>query len=454
MLFSNAETRTESGLGLAGRLLLAGTVWLGACGNAPEDSSPVIKVVAAAVDLRSLVRVQAASDDSLWLVWSQAATGGETVTGARVDATTGLVSRGTVSPAPSDGARQAQIVIAGAVPLVAWLEITGAETRAQVASWSGVDWTIEKTLSSVAGFYDLPRLTAGHAGEAHLTWAENSTTGGSRLLASRRVAAGSWSAPTVIRSSPGTFAGAARLAPDPDGELMAVWAEPIAPATAGPPWALWAARFDASSGAWTSAVQLDSDTALDAQLAAYDSEQWMALWLRVEPSSTRRALWATRFVSGAWDRTATRVDTAAFEDPAEPALSWSGAALHAAWTADAADFSARRSVRAAKFDRFSNQWTSPALVNPLSASLPAGPHLQHARDGRAGLSWGTQSGAGDPSFAQSDAGGSWKPAIRLEQSAFNGNAPDLTALASGGWATTWYRSRGDGTFDIVLRRVP
>jgi hypothetical protein len=70
------------------------------------------------------------------------------------------------------------------------------------------------------------------------------------------------------------------------------------------------------------------------------------------------------------------------------------------------------------------------------------------------MTWGTQSGGGDPSKAQSEAMGTWKLPFRLKHSGVNGNSPDLAPLAAGGWAAAWYRTRTDGRLDVALRRVP
>lgn len=434
------------------KICLVGSLCCGAaggvvsCGGSSPDQPAPVQIVATDLALTSVVKVGASSDGSIWLIWTESAGANDVVTAARVDAM-GRVTRSTLATVAGGHASEPQIVIAGTTPVVSWTEQRGG-TRGLVAAWVGQRWVIEQTLGSFATVIGTPQLTAGGASEAHVTWVEYLSAGGTRLLDARRSAGGTWSAPTVVRTTP-MLLQPARLALDADGVALAVWTETISAPTVATTYALLAAPFDPALGQWADPVTLDT-VGTAPRIESCGTRDWVVAWRRADSPADRGSVMARRLAGGFW-RTPVRVDTATDEDPVEIALASSNGSLQIAWTAAASDILRGRNVRAAKFDCAGGQWSAPSLVTGFSPALPSGLDLEVSTLGRAALVWGTQTGAGDPALARSD-GTRWQAPFALEDGTLHGNAPSVAALG-GGWVAAWYRFGNGGKLDVVIRRV-
>ena len=349
-----------------------------ACSNSSEPLAPL--VVASDVALQSPARIETSSDESAWLVWTEvSASGDSTASAARVDASD-RVTRWTLSAPPSNQAFEAQIVIVGDRPLVAWVEDNGNDRQHRVASWNGLTWMSEQP-PPVNGFlFDLSRLSAGPAGEAYLSWSEMSDTGGSRLLAAQRTVDGTWSSATTLASSASPYSQSPRIAVDSDGRAMAVWLQRLTPANSDALFALRAARFDQIAGTWNDAVELDAG-AWAPDIARCGAGEWVALWIRSDGFGARQSLWARRFSAGVW-QASVRIDTAPDEDPGPIAVDSAPRSIRAAWIANTVETFIRRGVRMASFDCGAGQWSPPVLVREPSLSLAVSVQLKHASDGR------------------------------------------------------------------------
>jgi hypothetical protein len=358
----------------------------------------------------------------------------------------------------SYAARMSELVVAGATPVVTWLELdaAGNEWRIRVAAWNGHAWVIEQTLAPPSGGARSSRLLATAAGDVHLIWQEDLSASESRLVWRRRAAGGAWGAPQIVRTAPSDtrlLLDRGGAAVDPDGAVMLVWPEaPVSASTVPQPETLRGARFEPGSASWAAMETLDSGDRYVASVSPWGHGGWVTVWLGDAPGG-RRALRAKRFLGGAWEADSVRVDTEAAEDPYDMALSTAGWGSRVVWTGTLADDSARRGVRSAQLAASAGAWSVPALVSEPSAAQPSRPRLQSQADGGTLAVWGTLSGNGDPWMARADATGAWIRPQRLEADGVFGNGPEVASVGSNGWAVAWARARIDSRQDVVIRRV-
>ena len=424
---------------------------LSGCGG-ESQSDPSFQTVIASVPLVIAPRLAASQDGSTWLLWIEGDSNTQSLNAARVDSS-GSVSRTTLASQVAGALRGQQVLVDGTTPVVAWREYGNSGIfQAHAAAYINGDWKVELTVGpAVQGDVQLIPLVSGGAS---LVWQQIDVSGQTQLASSQRSPSGIWSQPEVIRNGPlGSTVSAPRQASGEGGSVTTLWTEaPTSVDGTLQPQVLWASQYDRANGAWGPPVTVDAGQiyySLD--IASTGNGTWLAIWLSGDPFQ-RTAARSKRWTNGAWDVTASRVDTGQDAQLNEVALASKNSLAYLAWIGQAADLSSG-SVRAANFDAATGRWSTPSLVGASEVGYPVSLRAQTDGAGTAGAVWSVSQGSGGPFLASTDASGAWSAGSQLDLQSV-GNAPDLSFFSAKDVVTTWYRPLASQNLaDVVVRRL-
>ena len=298
----------------------------------------------------------------------QGTSGAESINSARVDAS-GSVSKIPVTTSPAVQQRVSQIVMVGTTPAV----VDGASRRTSrrsstgVASshrarryretfasfpfpvarprWCGLPWTVRVATKS---FHRSARRAA--SGRPRLSCEPSLLAPLSmRRLCRRRT-------PVDLHSPSGRSAPACRLT------------RPLCRR----PW--WTSSYDPASAAWSAPSQVASGAFyFRPDVASTGNSTWIAVWLSGD-ASVRTSVLSKRFVNGAWDSAASRIDTGQESQLQSVDVAARNSRAYVVWSGQTADASLA-SLRASSFNASSGTWAAPSLIGAASG-YPVSVHLQ------------------------------------------------------------------------------
>ncbi len=421
-------------------------------GTTAPGPAPAYMTVIESVPLIIAPRIAAGPDGVAWLAWTEGGPGRESLAAASVDRT-GRVSRSALSPELEGAQRDAQIIVRGSTPVVAWRAYTAAGVRVRAAAPVNGVWTDE--FDAGASYDGGVHLLPLRDGSASLVWQQGELMGAPALMAARRSAAGVWSSPVRVAGMPlGMVMGAPRQAEAPDRSLALIWTEARRETSSTlEPQVLMMSRLDPASGSWGTPAPVDSDNGpyyYHYDIAATAQSGWMVVWITGTPDR-QPALLSKRWAGGAWDTTPARVDLGEDHTLRDLALGASDAEIHITW-AGLPEFTSPATLRAARFDGARGVWSAPSLLGSAARGYPQQPRLVSAGSGSAVVAWSVQDeGNAGPFLTSLSTTGRWAAPSVLEPGR-DGFAPDLALFEARDLATAWYRYTPLGRLEIVVRR--
>jgi Bacterial Ig-like domain len=304
-----------------------------------------------------------------------------------------------------------------------------------------------------------PVVATDVTGNAIAAWSEDDGNFTYNVYAARFAAAqGSWGPATLIQTVLGETAQSPQVVMDADGNGMVVWQQYTGPSLS---MAVYAARFDASSESWASAVQLDSGTgARGPQVALDASGNAFAVWEQASAGSLGQvasARWSRS--SGAWSAAQVIQPSTLSGGNAQLAVAPNGDAT-VVWTQ--LESNGTITIQAARRSASSGAWSTPVALTPATgASSGRWPQAQADPAGNVIALWYQHQGAGVYSVdaARFDAAsGQWSAPAHIEtlQTALSYSpyswAPSLVVDAAGNATAAWARDDGSGVHNAFQAR--
>jgi|UPI0006470C8C hypothetical protein len=303
-----------------------------------------------------------------------------------------------------------------------------------------------------------PAITTNATGNAIAAWTENTGNFVFNVYAARFVAAqGIWGPATLIQTVSGQTAQSPRVVLDADGNGTVAWQQ-----YSGPDLnlAIYAARFDAGSGSWKSAVQLDPGTgANNPQLALDASGNAFAIWEQASNNAVAQiaaARWSQS--SGAWDAAQVVQSSTLRGSNPQIAVAPNGDAT-IVWTQTEAN--GTLTIQASRRKAGTGAWSTPIALTPATGVNGGNwPQAQADPAGNVIVLWYQYRGNGLYSVdaARLDpATGQWSAPVQVEalQPVFTNPfawAPTLVIDAAGNATATWGRDVGNSVYNAFQAR--
>ncbi len=296
-----------------------------------------------------------------------------------------------------------------------------------------------------------PVVAADGTGNAIAAWSEDIGNSVYNIYAARFAAAqGSWGPATLIQTVLGQTAQVPQVAMDVDGNGTAVWQQYTG---SGVSLAVYAARFDASSDSWRSAVQLDPGVgASNPQVAVDASGNAVAVWEQGMNGATVQIA-ASRWSqsSGAWSAAQVIQPSTLRGSNPQIAVAPNGDAT-VVWTQ--AEPNGTLTIQASRRRSVTGSWSEPVALTPATGANGGNwPQAQADPAGNVLALWYQYQGAGVYSLdaARYDvASGKWGSTVHIEtlppNFGFNpfASAPTLVIDAAGNATAVWSRDDGSG----------
>lgn len=268
-------------------------------------------------------------------------------------------------------------------------EIWGSRYAASSATWSTPFRVSNDAPANSTLFASSPVATLDDAGRAMVLWIQGSNIWYSRFNAA-------WSAPAALNNSPAnSFEPAVGL--DGSANVVAVWIQDTnafdPSQTAGGPMLpnVWAARFNATTGAWNTPARIGTSTlsGFDGterpRLAVNAAGNAVAVWR--EQRGSESSIMAARFSasSGTWT-TPAAVDAGTLRaDWPAVAIDVNGNA-QAVWSQKIDATAANESAYTARLNGSTGVWSAPELVEQ-STELVSTPKIGMEDSGRSLIAW-------------------------------------------------------------------
>lgn len=271
--------------------------------------------------------------------------------------------------------------------------ISGAEVWVSRYSASSSTWTAPQRISQDAPadftmYGSSPLVALDASGRALAVWLHAISTGPTQIVYSRFNGT-TWSAPAQVSNGLRNTA-EPTLGMDAGGNAVAVWRQDTnvsSPSVTN----MWAARFNATSSAWSTSLQIGStdlgttDGTERPRLAVNAAGNAVAVWR--EGRSAESRIVSARFAvsSGTWSAAAP-IETGA------PRADWPWVAIdtngnaQAVWVRKTDPADANESAYAARFDAGSGVWSAAQLIEQ-SGELPSTPKVGMEDSGRALIAW-------------------------------------------------------------------
>ena len=205
-----------------------------------------------------------------------------------------------------------------------WLQSDGSRIDVRASRFVGGAWTAPTTIESGDGNARTPALAVDASGNALAVWTQYAGTRTDTWA--NRFSGGSWGTPVRIDVSDVGSTYEPRVAVDPAGNAIAVWAQyDLARDN------IWASRFTPSGG-WAVATRIetdDTDNASAAQIALDANGNAWAVWRQHD--GIRQNIWANRFTPALGWGTATPIEADNLGDALAPQIAVNAAGAFAVW---------------------------------------------------------------------------------------------------------------------------
>lgn len=299
-------------------------------------------------------------------------------------------------------------------------------------------WSVPAPLAPTAFSAGTPAVAFDHAGHAFAAWQQDTTngTGVWNIQAARfDLATRAWSAPVALHAVP-RMAAAPTLATDLAGNAIATWSEDTGNFNLN----IFAARFDASQGAWGAAVPIQTvsgQTAQAPQVVMDAAGNGTVVWQQYTANGASLAIWSARFdaATSTW-RPALQLDPGSGATNPHVALDAAGNAV-AVWEQGSAGGVAQ--VAAARWSQLAGAW-SAAQVLQASTLSGTNPQLAVAPDGSAMVVW-----------SQTESNGSrTAQAVRSAGVTAAWGAPQALSPATGVSAADWTVAQADPGGNVIV----
>jgi hypothetical protein len=298
-----------------------------------------------------------------------------------------------------------------------------------------------------------PVVATDVTGNAIAAWSENIGNSVYNVHAARfQAAQGTWGPATLIQTVLGQTAQSPQVVMDADGNGTVVWQQYTGASVS---MAVYAARFDASSNSWRSAVQLDPGVGTSnpqPQVALDASGNAVAVWeegLNGGPVQIAAAQWSKS--SGTWSTAQVIQPSLLRGSNPQVAVAPNGDAT-AVWTQT--EPNGTLTIQASRRSSAGGAWGAPVTLTPSTGVNGANwPQVRTDLAGNVIALWYQYQGAGVYSVdaARYDvASGQWSAPIHIEtlQTALPytpyPSAPNLVVDAAGNATATWARDGGSG----------
>jgi hypothetical protein len=287
-----------------------------------------------------------------------------------------------------------------------------------------------------ADFAQSPRIAFDSSGNALAVWSQSD---GLRynIRANRYTAGTGWGTATLIETNNDGDAEFPQIAFDANGNALAVWSQ-----SDGTRYNIWANRYTAGTG-WGTATLIETDNTGDAkepQIAPDANGNAIAVWFQSD--ATRNNIWANRYTAGSGWGTATLIETDDAGDASGPkiAIDANGNAL-AVW--DQGD-GTRQSIWVNRYTAGSG-WGSATLLETDDAGTAGDPQIAFDANGNALAVWFQSDGTRANIWASRyTAGSGWGGATLIEtDNAGAALIPQLAIDSNGNALAAW--AQQDGT---------
>jgi len=299
-------------------------------------------------------------------------------------------------------------------------------------TWS-VPAAVVTSPSSAGG----PAVAFDHAGHAFAAWQLDTTgTGVWNIQAARfDLATRAWSTPVALHTVP-RMAAAPTLATDPAGNAIATWSED----TGNFNFNIFAARFDASQGAWGAALPIQTvsgQTGQAPQVVMDAAGNGTVVWQQYTGSGVSMAVYAARFdaATSTW-KPAVQLDPGTGATNPHVALDAAGNGV-AVWEQGSAGGAAQ--IAAARWSQSAGAWSAAQVLQTSSLS-GSNPQVAVAADGSTTVVW-SQTESGGARTAQ---------AVRAASATAAWGAPRALSPATGVSAADWTTAQADPGGNVIV----
>ena len=281
----------------------------------------------------------------------------------------------------------------------------------------------------------LPRVAIDPNGNAIAVWAQSDGTR-DNIWANRYDAVTGWGTATLIETDNAGNAGFPRVAIDPNGNAIAVWAQ-----SDGTRNNIWANRYDAFTG-WGTAILIETNDvwyASSPQVAFDTNGNALVVWNQSD--GTRTNIWANRYdaVTGWGTAILIETDDAGSAGNQGVAFDPNGNAL-AVW--EQSD-GTRTNIWANRYDAVTG-WGTATLIETDDSGDVNAPHVAFDPNGNAIAVWAQYDGTRFNIWANRyDAATGWGTATLIENdNAGSAGLPQVAFDADGNALAIWTQSDG------------
>lgn len=299
-------------------------------------------------------------------------------------------------------------------------------------------WHTAQRVDTMSSYAGSPRIAMAPDGNGMMAWGQLDGAFIAAYAARFDATSLTWQAPVVLHAGFAGHASGIQVAVDPNGNAIVTWAEQAA----GGRNDIRARRYVAATNTWTPSTLLETDDAGDAlaPVIGMDSAgNAIVAWHQTDGTGIR-SIWVNRFdaASGAWQG-AAQVDgtTALTEDP-RVAVEPGGNAVLLWLQENGSD----TELMSSRYAAATGTWGTPIPVENLDGDATQ-PVVAINASGKAVVGWRQLEAAGPINYyaAVSDAAGTWNLPAPLETSAVTNSSTFDVAIDNAGNATVvWYRT--------------
>lgn len=299
-------------------------------------------------------------------------------------------------------------------------------------------WHTAQRVNTMSSFAGSPRIAMAPDGNGMMAWGQLDGAYLAAYAARFDATSLTWQAPVVLHAAFAGHASGIQVAMDPNGNAIVTWAEQ----DAGGRYDIRARRYVAASNTWTPSTLLETDNA-DAALApviGMDSAgNAIVAWHQTDGTGIR-SIWVNRFdaASGAWqgavevDGSTTRTEEprVAVEPDGDAVLLW------------LRENGSHTDLMSSRYAVATGTWGAPIPVENLGGDAAA-PVVAINASGKAVVGWRHFEESGPINYyaTVSDAAGTWNLPTPLETDAvINSTSFDVAIDNTGNATVLWYRT--------------
>ena len=298
-------------------------------------------------------------------------------------------------------------------------------------------WSASEPVVTTSFSAGTPAVVFDRAGHAFAAWQQDSTNGSGvwNIQAARfDLATRTWSTPVALHAV-AHAAASPTVATDAAGDAIATWSEDT-----GPAYNIFAARFDASQGAWGAAAPIQTvsgETGQAPQVVMDAAGNGTVVWQQYTGNGVSMAVYAARFdaATSTW-KPAVQLDPGNGASNPQVAIDAAGNAV-AVWEQGGSTGLPR--IAAARWSQSAGAWGAAQLVQ-TSTLRGSNPQLAVAADGSATVVW-TQSESNSTLTIQ---------AARAAGAASTWGAPQALSPATGVSGGNWPTAQADPGGNVIV----